>query len=254
MASSSNINETCSKSEFTSVSKVIISTKTIPTAEQPILTNGHHHHHHNNDQVQQDESNRSSHKTVIPHVETKSEASAAAADSINVPTTTTPTPTLTDEMEDELSKLNCGPLGGSDLVRQKSATLTPTSGGNDDTISGGGSSSMMSSPHHRHRNSSPNAFMNSARNNLRRSFTLPRGLLLRKSGQTGPASENQNGNFVRNIFLTLVRSKSVRKKSSSISTNNKAGDINNEPFEMAKNGDSSSDAVLNNKLIGDNNK
>jgi len=109
------------------------------------------------------------------------------------------------EDEDELSKLNSGSLPGSALTRQKSATLTPSSG------TGNNSDSSSSSQ----RSSSPgghNAFMHSARNNLRRSFTLPRGLLLRKSGQTGPVSENQNGSFVRNIFLTLVRSKSVRKK------------------------------------------
>lgn len=109
------------------------------------------------------------------------------------------------EDDDELSKLNSASLSGSALTRQKSATLTPMSGTGNNSDSSG-SSQRSSSP------GGHNAFMHSARNNLRRSFTLPRGLLLRKSGQTGPVAENQNGNFVRSIFLTLTRSKSVRKK------------------------------------------
>ncbi|OXA58646.1 Ubiquitin carboxyl-terminal hydrolase 43 [Folsomia candida] len=114
--------------------------------------------------------------------------------------------------DDELTKLSSeDSSNGSSLVahRQKSATLTPSSTGGSGE-SNGDSSFKRFSPAS---SGSQNAFMYNARNNLRRSFTLPRGLLLRKSGQTGPASENQNGNFVRNIFLTLVRSKSVRKKS-----------------------------------------
>lgn len=120
-----------------------------------------------------------------------------------------------DNDDDELKKLNSESesLTGSELVRQKSATLTPTSGTESDN-SGSNSFKRSFSP------VGQNAFMYNARNNLRRSFTLPRGLLLRKSGQTGPASENQNGNFVRNIFLTLVRSKSVRKKPQGVITEN----------------------------------
>lgn len=101
------------------------------------------------------------------------------------------------EEEDELTKLNLESealLPGTALVREKSATLTPSSGS--------GNSKNSFKPSFSPAPGNQNAFMYNARNNLRRSFTLPRGLLpTRKSGQTGPASENQNGNFVRNIFL-----------------------------------------------------
>ncbi|CAG7833786.1 unnamed protein product [Allacma fusca] len=82
---------------------------------------------------------------------------------------------------------------GADNVAQKpkSATLTP----GQHTLPSNGS-----------------AFAYNARSNLRRSFTLPRGLFPRKSGQTGPASENKNSNFFRHVFLTLTRSGSTRRR------------------------------------------
>jgi len=190
----SNTLSNLSNGDVVCVSKVVVSSKTIPSAEEPtvVITNG-----------------------------------KGGEDKDESPTG--------DEIDDELSKLNCEPLPGSALVRQKSATLT----------GGDGSGASSSSPSRHQRNSSPNAFMNSARNNLRRSFTLPRGLLLRKSGQTGPASENQNGNFVRNIFLTLVRSKSVRKKKGAAAENGGGSG------EGLINGDEKKDlAMLPNKLQG----
>jgi hypothetical protein len=112
-----------------------------------------------------------------------------------------------DYDDDELTKLNSESLlpGSDALVRQKSATLTPISSDTENNISDCSSNSFK-------RSYSPggqNAFINNARNNLRRSFTLPRNLLLRKSGQTGPSTGDQN--FLRNIYLTLTR-KSTRNK------------------------------------------
>lgn len=104
-----------------------------------------------------------------------------------------------NELEDKLTELDKSALEDSETKR-KSATLTPSSG-TDVSASGMGGRGPTGS----------NSFSSITRNNLRRSFTLPRSLLARKSGQTGPVSENQNGSFMKNIFLTLVRTKSVRK-------------------------------------------
>jgi len=80
------------------------------------------------------------------------------------------------------------------LINHKSATLTPQGNKNRHSET----NAITSGPGW--------SFANHAKSNLRRSFTLPRGLLNRKSGQTGPVSENQNQSFMRNIFLTVVRS------------------------------------------------
>jgi len=106
------------------------------------------------------------------------------------------------ELEDKLTELDRDSLNDSD-VKRKSATLTPTSSTEKHSGSSQGNGPRGTVGSH--------SFSSLSRNNLRRSFTLPRGLLARKSGQTGPVSENQNGSFMKNIFLTLVRTKSVRK-------------------------------------------
>lgn len=110
--------------------------------------------------------------------------------------------TADHELEDKLTELDKSAALNDSETKRKSATLTPSSGPDSSTsdvshgLGGRGTSQSFSSI---------------TRNNLRRSFTLPRSLLARKSGQTGPVSENQNGSFMKNIFLTLVRTKSVRK-------------------------------------------
>lgn len=119
---------------------------------------------------------------------------------------------LDKELEDKLEDLN-NRTSFCEESKRKSATLTSTTNSSTEkdkhtsngVPQGKGSIFKGATPSH-------HTFSQSfTRNNFRRSFTLPRSLLARKSGQTGPVSENQNGSFMKNIFLTLVRTKSVRK-------------------------------------------
>lgn len=132
------------------------------------------------------------------------------------------------ELEDKLTELDKSSTSGDSDVKWKSATLTPSSSSSETQSSvnpqGNGAKGSLN----------PHGFSTITRNNLRRSFTLPRGLLARKSGQTGPVSENQNGSFMKNIFLTLVRTKSVRKTKSDSTKDTKDEDVTCRNSDQAK--------------------
>lgn len=117
------------------------------------------------------------------------------------------------------------------LVKQKSATLTPSSGNN--IISKDNSSSSTEDSNSSSLSSPSNTKNFSRRNTFRRSFTLPRSLLLKnKTGHNnqahGPASENNSSSFVRNIFLTFVRSGNKRNLKSSTDKEENSGKNSDE--------------------------
>ena len=110
----------------------------------------------------------------------------------------------------EISSNQNGPVNGT---KTKASSPAPT-GAAAVGSSPNPKSATLTHPHHHGSSATNGSLSYHERNNLRRSFTLPRSLFTRKSGQTGPASENKNGSFIRHVFLTLTRSGSTRKSKS----------------------------------------